>query len=322
MKRKIGRIGVLMGGESSERKISLKSGKAVYQALKKQSLDIVPLDIRNNSLKKIKQSGISCAFIALHGKFGEDGTIQKMLESLHIPYTGSGAIASYLCLDKIASRHIFKHHNIPVPEYDILNRKSWKRCLKRLNLEFPVVVKPSSQGSSIGVTFVDKASKIKRAINLAFKYDQAIIIEKYIKGREITVGVLEDEPLPVVEIVPKKNFFDFQAKYEKGKSDYVVPAKIPQRHYKQAQALGLLAHRALGCRTFSRVDMILSRGTPFVLEVNSIPGLTSTSLLPMAAKAKGVSFEKLCLKIICSILPPRQAPLDVYYLRGQAGLKG
>ena len=217
---------------------------------------------------------------------------------MRIPYTGSGVIASYLCLDKIASRRIFKHHNIPVPEYDILSRKSWRKRLKELNLRFPVVVKPSSQGSSIGVTFVDKPRKLNRAINCGFNYDNTIIIEKYIKGKEITVGILEDKPLPVIEIVSKKSFFDFQAKYEKGKSDYIVPAKLPQRHYKRAQQLGLLAHKALGCCTFSRVDMILSKGSLVVLEVNSIPGLTSRSLLPMAAGAGGISFTQLCLKIV------------------------
>ena len=302
MKRKIGRIGVLMGGPSSERKISLKSGKAVYRALKEQGLDVVPLDIRNNSSKKIKQAKISCAFIALHGKFGEDGTIQKILESLHIPYTGSGIIASKLCLDKVASRRILKHYNIPVPQYDILERNSWKKCLKKLSLKFPVVVKPSSQGSSIGITFVDKIRNLNYAIDSAFKYDDTVIIEDFIKGREITVGILGGRALPVVEIVPKRQFFDFQAKYLKGKSDYVVPAKLPKACYKQAQQLGLLAHKVLGCRTFSRIDMILSRGKPFILEANSIPGLTSASLLPMAAAACGINFGQLCLKIVRSAL--------------------
>ncbi len=291
-----------MGGSSSEREISLKSGRAVYQALKGQNPDVVPLDIRNNSSEEIKRAKISFAFIALHGKFGEDGTIQRILESLHIPYTGSGVIASSLCLDKVASRRVFKHHNIPVPKFDILNRKHRKKYLKQLDLEFPVVVKPSTQGSSIGVTFVDKTCQLKQALDFAFSYDKTIIIEKYIPGREITVGILEDRPLPVVEIVPKKRFFDFQAKYEKGKTDYVVPAKLPQKYYNKAQETALLAHQVLGCRAFSRVDMILSKGIPFVLEVNSIPGLTSRSLLPMAAQVEGISFGQLCLKIVHSTI--------------------
>lgn len=290
-----------MGGSSSERKISLKSGKAVCQALKKQGLNVIALDIKSpNCLSAIKKAKISCAFIALHGRFGEDGTVQRILESLRIPYTGSGVVASYLCLDKIVSRRIFKQRNIPVPEYDVLNRKSWQKRLKDLSFSFPVVVKPSSEGSSIGISFVDKQSKLKPAIEQAFKYGNAIIIEKYIKGREITVGILGQRTLPVVEIVPKKRFFDFQAKYEKGKSDYVVPAKIAKGHYKNAQDLSLLAHRALGCAGFSRVDMILAKNGPVVLEVNSIPGLTSMSLLPMAAKAAGINFNRLCLKIVQS----------------------
>ncbi len=302
MKRKIGCIGVLMGGPSSEREISLKSGKAVYQALKEQGLDVVPLDIRNNSLRRIKQAKISFAFIALHGKFGEDGTIQKILESQHIPYSGSGVISSCLCLDKVASRRILKYYNIPAPEYDIVHHKSWKRHLKKLCLKFPVVVKPSSQGSSIGVTFVDRSDKLNQAVNCAFKYNDTIIIEKYLKGREITVGILEDRPLPVVEVVPLRRFFDFQAKYLKGKSDYVVPANLSKSCYNRAQQVGMLAHHALGCCTFSRVDMILSGMSPVVLEVNSIPGLTSMSLLPMAAQAQGISFPHLCLKIVQSAI--------------------
>lgn len=294
-----------MGGPSTEREISLKSGKAVYHALKEQGLDVVALDITDNSLNKIEQVKLSCAFIALHGKFGEDGTIQKFLESLDIPYTGSGVMASYLCLDKIASRRILKQFGIPVPEHYILNRKFWGRHLPGLKLNFPVVVKPSSQGSSIGVTFVNNRRNLIPALKLAFKYDQAIIIEKYIRGREITVGILEDRALPVVEIVPKKRFFDFQAKYEKGKSDYVVPAKLPQEYYRQAQRIGLLAHKVLGCRDFSRVDMILAKAGPVILEVNSIPGLTSTSLLPMAAEAFGVTFGELCLKIVQSAISRR-----------------
>ncbi len=299
----LGRIGVLMGGPSSEREISLKSGRAVYQALAAQGLDVVPLDIRSsNPLKKIKQAKISLAFIALHGKFGEDGTIQRILESLQIAYTGSGVIASFLCLDKIASRRIFKHYNIPVPGYDILHRQSWSRRLKELSFRFPVVVKPSSHGSSIGVTFVDRAAKLKRALELALDYDETIMIEQYIRGKEITVGILQERPLPVVEIVPKQQFFDFQAKYQEGRSDYIVPARLPEQDYKKAQNFGLLAYRALGCRNLARVDMILSKGVPFVLEVNSIPGLTAKSLLPMAAQAQGISFRQLCLKIIYAAL--------------------
>ena len=207
--KKFGRIGVLMGGPSSERKISLKSGKAVYQALKAQGLDVVRLDIDHNASNQIKRAKINCAFIALHGKFGEDGRIQEILESLNIPYTGSGVTASYLCLDKPASRRILKQHQIPVPKYEILSYRSWRKQLKELKLKFPLVVKPSSEGSSIGITFVEQPAKLSRAVKYAFNYDQTVIVEQYISGREITVGILNERPLPVVEIVPKQRFFDF-----------------------------------------------------------------------------------------------------------------
>jgi D-alanine-D-alanine ligase len=297
---RIGRIGVLMGGTSSEREISLKSGQAVYQALKEQGLDVLPLDIRGSLVKKLKQTGISLAFIALHGRFGEDGTVQGILESLGIAYTGSGPMASFLCLDKIASRRIFRHYNFPVPEYKVLERSFWSKDSQELDFAFPVVVKPCTQGSSIGVTFVNEPTALKRAIKLAFGYDDTVLVERYMQGREITVGILEDKALPVVEIVPKSRFFDFSAKYEKGQSDYIIPARLSPKQHQTACKLGLLAHQALGCRTFSRVDMILSKAGPVILELNSIPGLTSTSLLPMAAKAKGISFKQLCLRIIQS----------------------
>ncbi|MFH1045431.1 MAG: D-alanine--D-alanine ligase [Candidatus Omnitrophota bacterium] len=299
MNKKLRRVGVLMGGPSSERDISLKSGWAVYRALKEKGVAVVAIDVRANAKAQVRKADISCAFVALHGKFGEDGTIQKMLESLEIPYTGSGVIASYLCLDKVASRRIFQHYYIPVPEFEVLHRRA-KKSRQNISLAFPVVLKPSNQGSSIGVTCVSKRAQFRKALDLAFEYDDTVIVEKYLPGREITVGVLDDTPLPVVEIIPKEKFFNFQAKYEKGKTKYVVPAKLSTGQFKEAQRLGLLAHQVLGCRGFSRADIILSRGTPFVLEVNSIPGLTETSLLPMAAGAIGISFPNLCLKILHS----------------------
>ncbi len=300
MNSKIGRVGVLMGGPSSERDISLKSGRAVYRALKRQGLDVVALDVGSRPENKIKRAGLKIAFIALHGRFGEDGKIQKILESLNIAYTGSRPIASFLCLDKLASRRMFEQLNLPVPEYEFLHRANYKQHLKALRLKCPLVVKPANEGSSIGVSFVNKVSGLVSAAELAFKYDQTVIIEKYIRGREITVGILNEQPLPVVEIVPKQRFFNFQAKYEKGQTKYFVPAEIAKPVYARAQEIALLAHKALGCRGFSRADMILKDDTPFILEINSIPGLTETSLLPLAAKASGISFEQLCLRIVRS----------------------
>lgn len=306
MKDKVSRIGVLMGGPSSEREISLKSGKAVYQALKEEGLDVVALDIDASPQKQIEQAHISLAFIALHGKFGEDGTIQNILESLNIAYTGSRAISSFLCLDKMASREIFKKHELPVPQCQVLDKDNPRQSLEELSLKLPVVVKPLAEGSSIGITFVDNSKKLRPAIEEAFKYDASIIIESYIKGREITVGILNELPLPIVEIVPNVGFFDFQAKYEKGKTEYIVPAKLPSAAYAKAHRIALLAHKALGCKGFSRVDMILKEDTPFILEVNSIPGLTKTSLLPLAAQVQGINFRKLCLEIVRSALNAKQ----------------
>ncbi|MFH1655106.1 MAG: D-alanine--D-alanine ligase [Candidatus Omnitrophota bacterium] len=296
------KVGVLMGGTSSERDISLESGKAVYEVLNSGKMDVEKIDLntvnKSEIRSRLKKSGISIAFIALHGKFGEDGSLQAILEKLNIPYTGSGVKSSRLALDKIASRKIFQHKNIPVPNYKIFDKRN-KIDLKKIKFNSPVlVVKPATQGSSVGVSFVDKKSDLFKAADIAFKYDDRIIIEEYLPGREITVGVLEDKPLPIVEIIPKKRFFDFQAKYEKGMTDYEVPAKIPSKIYKKAQGIGLRAHKVLGCSDFSRVDMILKDNIPYVLEVNTIPGLTAMSLLPKAAKAINIDFLELCLRII------------------------
>jgi len=296
------KVGVLMGGTSSERGISLKSGKAVYKILNSGKLDVEKIDLTTENKSEIrsrlKNSGISIAFIALHGKFGEDGSLQAILEKLNIPYTGSGVKSSRLALDKIASRKIFQQKKIPVPNYKIFDKKN-KIDLKKIKFNSPVlVVKPATQGSSVGVTFVEKRSSLPEAMKEAFKYDDRIIVEEYLPGREITVGVFEDKPLPIVEIIPKKRFFDFQAKYEKGMTEYDVPAKIPSKIYKKAQEIGLKAHKALGCSDFSRVDMILKDNIPYVLEVNTIPGLTAMSLLPKAAKAINIDFLELCQRII------------------------
>ncbi|HOX55191.1 MAG: D-alanine--D-alanine ligase [Candidatus Omnitrophica bacterium] len=304
LKNNFGKIGILFGGPSSEREISLKSGNAVVEALRNANLNAVGIDIKTDNEQEVKSlvkdSGISVAFIALHGKFGEDGGIQEILDDMRIPYTGSGVIASRLAMDKIASRKIFESNNIPVPGSSVfVSMREVESFAKKHEFNGSVfVVKPSSQGSSVGVFFVDNRDALLKASNDALKYDGKIIIEDYLKGRELTVGILEDKPLPVVEILPKKQFFDFQAKYEKGMTDYDVPAKLPQDIAQKAQATGLKAHKSLGCHCFSRVDIILKDNTPYVLEVNSIPGLTATSLLPKAAKVVNIDFLGLCLRII------------------------
>jgi len=314
--RKIGRIGVLMGGPSEERQISLRSGKAVYESLKNANFDVVPIDIESQDLeeniRKIKSYNIEVAFIALHGRFGEDGTIQKLLEDLGIPYTGSGVLASKFALDKVLSRQRFLSFGLNVPDYIVIEKKDFDKTYLSLNkFKFPLVVKPACQGSSIGLSIVEDKDSLSKAIDLAFSFDERIIIEEYIKGRELTVGILDEEPLPVIEIIPKKKFFDYEAKYTPGLTEYVVPAKLEEKIASQAKNSALLAHKSLDCFGFSRVDMILNKENKvFVLEVNTIPGLTETSLLPKAAKAVGISFLELCLKLIDSAY--RRAKISVY----------
>ena len=300
----LGKIGVLMGGPSTERDISLKSGKAVYEALKQLNVDVVAIDVQSDDIDENAQLLIShkinCAFIALHGRFGEDGQVQEVLDDLNIPYTGSGSLASSLAIDKIASRKILEVAGVAVPRYKVLDKNSYRQDWKfNENFTFPVVVKPATHGSSIGLSIVDDEKKLSKAIDLAFTFDKRIIIEEYVSGREVTVGILEGVILPVIEIIPKNRFFDYEAKYQAGMTDYIVPAKLEEEVAKRAQATASQVHKLLGCDGFSRVDMILSAGNiPFVLELNSVPGLTPTSLLPKAALVAGIEFQQLCLKLI------------------------
>ncbi len=291
------RIGVLAGGPSSEREVSLKSGDAVFKALDAEKFNVVFLDIKGNEDIKtlIKDNFIEAVFIALHGKFGEDGTVQRLLDEIDVPYTGSGPEASRLALDKIASRLIFLSNNIPSPEFRLFNKNS----SKALDLCFPVVVKPQFEGSSIGLSIVDNQSDLDAAKDLAFKYGDNVLIEKYVNGRELTVGVLNDNVLPVVEIKPKSKFYDYNAKYSRTDTEYIVPAQLSVEDFRSAQAIARSAHNSLGCRQFSRVDMILDdRHNFYVLEVNTIPGFTSRSLFPKAANAFGLSFNELCVNLI------------------------
>ena len=300
-----GRIGVLMGGPSSEREVSLKSGEAVYQSLRAQGQEVVAIDIKTDDWwenhKIIQEADIDIAFIALHGNFGEDGQIQTILEQMNISYTGSGPIASRLAMDKILSRRIFQDKDISVPRYVVLNEKVDREhlCIISQGLQPPFVVKPAAQGSSIGLSIIETEEQLKQAAEHAFIFGDRIIIEEYIPGREITVGILGDSALPVIEIVPQNKFYDYEAKYKPGKSNYVVPADLPVQVSVKAQSIAQAAHTHLGCSGFSRVDMRLSTDNiPYVLEVNSIPGLTSTSLLPKAAKVAGIDFAQLCMRIL------------------------
>lgn len=304
VKNKFGRIGVLMGGPSSEREISLKSGRAVYEALKQFGLEVVAIDIKTDKIEEnvrlIKSHQINCAFLALHGRFGEDGQIQEVLENIEMPYTGSGPLASKLAMDKVASRRIFEANGLHVPRYDVLEKAFYNSSRKILNsLALPIVVKPATHGSSVGLTVVDRQEDLGKAVAEAFEFDERILLEEYINGREVTVGILDERALPVIEIIPKRRFFDYEAKYHDGMTEYIVPAHLEEAVAAQIQSDALSAHKLLGCLGCSRVDMILNKDNiAYILEVNSIPGFTEMSLLPKAARAKGIEFAQLCFELI------------------------
>ena len=301
-----GKIGVLMGGPSSERDISLKSGKAVLGSLQKQNLDAVGIDIRSadhrQTAELIKSFNIDCAFVALHGRFGEDGQIQSVLEGLKLRYTGSGVKASGVAMDKIRAKNVFRENNLPVPEQIIIEKKSFDRSGPvKAGFGLPWVIKPATQGSSIGLSIADRQEQVPKAIELALGFDDRVLVEEYIKGRELTVGILENQPLCVIEIVTQNRFFDFQAKYQNGFTDYIVPAQLPEAIAERLREIAGLAHQVLGCFCFSRVDIMLGPDNGlYILEVNTIPGLTSSSLLPKAAGNAGIDFDQLCLKMLNS----------------------
>lgn len=299
------RVGVLAGGPSNEREISLKSGNAVFNALKGSGLDAVLIDADENEFsKKVDSSKINAAFIALHGRFGEDGTVQRMLEEKRIPYTGSGPESSRLALDKLASKEAFRKAGLHVPRHKVLPRGE---DFSKLEISFPCVVKPRYEGSSIGLSVVQDENDMHKAIDEASEFGEEVIIEEFIPGREITVGVLDGKALPVIEIVPAEGVYDFSAKYHSKCTQYIAPAKLEEKAYSASQEAGLKAHLALGCRGFSRVDIRLSsEGKPFILEVNTIPGLTERSLLPMAAKAAGLDFPGLCVKMLLGAISKKE----------------
>ncbi len=294
------KIGVLLGGLSSEREVSLASGNAILQALKEKGYHVVAIDVGRDAAEKIHSSGIDVAFIALHGRFGEDGAIQGLLEIMGIPYTGSGILASALGMNKTVSKQVFTSQGLLVGPYEVLYAGDAGRVSSVLDtMKFPVVIKPHAEGSSVGVSLVFKKEDVAQAAELAFKYGSEILIEKFIKGKEVQVGILGNAALGAIEIVPKRAFYDYAAKYEKGMSDHFFPARIPDAVYKRTLDAGLAAHRAIGCRGYSRVDFIIDEsGAPYILEVNTLPGMTATSLLPEIAKGAGISFPDLVEEIL------------------------
>ena len=298
-------VALLSGGRSAEREVSLKSGEQVYQALDKDKYHIHRYDPRDDLARLIADAqNIDVALIILHGRYGEDGTIQGLLDLLDIPYHGSGVLGSALGINKIQSKRLYEYAGLPVSPYLIVDRTDPDAQTKVQNtLGFPVVVKPEHEGSSIGLSIVDEASQLQPALDLAGQYDRLILVEKYIDGTEITgavLGNLNPEPLPLVEIIPgdQYSFFDYEAKYQPGATEEICPARISEALTQKAQEYAVRAHQALRCRGYSRTDMIVSDNEAYVLETNTIPGMTATSLYPQAAAAAGIGFSELLDRLI------------------------
>jgi D-alanine-D-alanine ligase len=335
------RVAVLMGGRSSERAVSLSTGMMILRALDAEKYSAFPVDAAlfggsapqlesgdkkqiaaltqaETALRDFGGAGAitdllyngtatkpDVAFIALHGKFGEDGTVQGLLELAGIPYTGSGVLASALAMDKVMAKKMLSHQGVPVlPAIDTassVDLESRDIAAEVAELGYPVIVKPSRQGSTIGMMKVDLPDALAEAIETALQYDSQLMIEKFIVGTEITAGVMGNDDLqvlPLVEIVPAGGFYDYEAKYTPGATEEIVPARISEDAAEEARRIALLSHKALGCRGMSRVDIIISEGKQYVLEVNTIPGMTPTSLLPRAAQAAGIAFPDLLDKLI------------------------
>lgn len=295
------RIAVLMGGPSAEREISLKTGRAILSSLRRQGFKAISIDPGTDLARQLQSKRINFAYIALHGPGGEDGQVQGLLEWMKIPYTGSGVLPSAVAMDKAATKVMFESAKLPTARWFALLKSEraagWARAKK---LGLPLVVKPATQGSAVGVSIVRKASQWAAALTTGFRYDTKVIVEKYIAGTEITVGVLGDRALPIIEIIPSSGpFYDFHAKYAPGGSRHVMPARIPAAAARKASAVAVEACRLLRTKGAARVDFIVNkRQEAMLLEVNTIPGMTETSLLPEAARAVGLDFDALVLKIV------------------------
>lgn len=351
------RVAVLMGGPSPEREVSLKSGMQVIRALDPTRYDVLPVEITREGQwlprpellrlggpeaspgpagvsvparaegrltpcpidKVVGDGAVDVAFIALHGPYGEDGTVQGLLELLGIPYTGSGVLASALAMDKLRSRQVLQATGVPVPAYVVVDGGAWPGIQGEIaarvvrDLGYPCVVKPNALGSSIGVTIVQAEDALSGAVEQALGYGSVVLIEEYLRGTELTCAILEDpetgvaRALPLIEIVPKREFFTYEAKYEPGASEEIIPARVPAALTRRAEQVALRAHRALGCVGFSRVDLFLVDGNVIVLELNTIPGLTAGSLMPLAARAANIEFSELLSRMIASALRRERA---------------
>ena len=296
--RDFGKVAVLLGGKSAERDVSLKSGTLVLNALRSRGVDAHPFDPAARGLEEFIAERFDRAFIVLHGRFGEDGTVQGVLEWLGVHYTGSGVLGSALAMDKLRTKLLWQASGLPTPPHELLHANADLRAVaSRLGL--PLMVKPVNEGSSLGMSKVRDAGLLDEAYALAVNYDRAVMAEKFIEGTELTIGILGDEPLPIIKLETSRDFYDYQAKYVANDTRYILPCGLPPTREREIQALSLEAFRVLGCSGWGRVDLMLDRaGAPFLLEVNTAPGMTDHSLVPMAARAAGMSYEDLCLKIL------------------------
>ena len=319
-------IAVLMGGTSGEREISLRSGAAVSRALRDSAHEVLEVDVGPRVVEQLLelQGRVDVAFVMLHGRLGEDGTVQGLLELLGIPYTGSGVMASAMAMDKRMSKQVFRSNAIPVADdvtvsaADVASLGLEKAAEGvSLDLGFPCMVKPNREGSTLGVSRARNREELEEALKVAMEYDDLALIERYVEGREMTVGLIGEEPkvLPVLEVVASKGVYDYECKYTKGMTEYIVPAPIREDLGRELQRLALRAHLALGCEGFSRVDFMLdSEGRPYCLEVNTIPGMTELSLIPKAAAAAGFTFTQ----VVETVLGTARLKIS----RGRKGLEG
>lgn len=297
------RVGVVMGGVSSEREVSLRSGQAVLLALREQGHDVLPLVIGpgQDPSTLLRKARIDVAFLALHGRMGEDGCIQGLCELLKLPYTGSSVLSSALAMDKAKAKELFRLYNIPTPTSYLIQGEEVLADLEEhhSNFGFPVMVKPRSEGSSLGLTRASNLGELAKAVEHALEYDSSVMIERFISGREITVGILHGRVLGCLEIAPHSGVYDYKAKYTPGATEYFLPARIPPARQRNVLNLAERAAHALGCSSAVRVDLLVTdEGNEFVLEVNTQPGMTATSLLPRIAASAGFKFPDLCEAIL------------------------
>ncbi len=297
------KIGVLLGGLSREREVSLRSGKAVALALKSQGYDVIEIDVDVTLPEKLKSEKIDVAFIVLHGRYGEDGAVQGLLEMMQIPYTGSGVLASAVAMDKILTKRLLVERGFLTPMFAALDTttSTIAETLENFSLSFPVIVKPSREGSTIGIQIVEEFSKLEVALREVSQLDSRVLIEEKVKGTEVTAGILNGTTLPLIEVVPKSGFYDYQSKYTKGATEYILPARISPELELEIQKTSLEIYHELGCEGVARADYIIDEdGDAWFLEINTVPGMTETSLIPKAAAHVGISFEDLVEKILDS----------------------